>query len=185
MQMFLKDYILEPHTQSELCFADIHDSDGSSCSSHQNPKGTAKWAASLENLLEDPEGVKRFRVCLFHCWRDWCDTWRSWDMGGWGEHRPVNTVWRIRTSHLWWPRWKGFPGWSWTNMEGAHRLFLGFVWLDGRGRGGEEVPCSLAKSTKNVQLADSWEGLVWISLMWRFVLLCVGVVTEWGRLDNS
>nr|XP_019580838.1 PREDICTED: regulator of G-protein signaling 10 isoform X5 [Rhinolophus sinicus] len=42
--------------------SDIHDSDGSSCSSHQNPKGTAKWAASLENLLEDPEGVKRFRM---------------------------------------------------------------------------------------------------------------------------
>ncbi|XP_019580835.1 regulator of G-protein signaling 10 isoform X2 [Rhinolophus sinicus] len=44
--------------------SDIHDSDGSSCSSHQNPKGTAKWAASLENLLEDPEGVKRFREFL-------------------------------------------------------------------------------------------------------------------------
>ncbi|XP_023618436.1 regulator of G-protein signaling 10 isoform X2 [Myotis lucifugus] len=40
----------------------IHDSDGSSSSSHQNPKSTAKWAASLENLLEDPEGVKRFRM---------------------------------------------------------------------------------------------------------------------------
>ncbi|KAB1270882.1 Regulator of G-protein signaling 10, partial [Camelus dromedarius] len=47
---------------SELCFADIHESDGSSSSSHQNPKSTAKWAASLENLLEDPEGVKRFRM---------------------------------------------------------------------------------------------------------------------------
>ncbi|ELK36769.1 Regulator of G-protein signaling 10 [Myotis davidii] len=43
---------------------DIHDSDGSSSSSHQNPKSTAKWAASLENLLEDPEGVKRFREFL-------------------------------------------------------------------------------------------------------------------------
>ncbi|XP_036191695.1 regulator of G-protein signaling 10 isoform X4 [Myotis myotis] len=42
--------------------SDIHDSDGSSSSSHQNPKSTAKWAASLENLLEDPEGVKRFRM---------------------------------------------------------------------------------------------------------------------------
>ncbi|XP_059517572.1 regulator of G-protein signaling 10 isoform X1 [Myotis daubentonii] len=42
----------------------IHDSDGSSSSSHQNPKSTAKWAASLENLLEDPEGVKRFREFL-------------------------------------------------------------------------------------------------------------------------
>ncbi|KAM5240479.1 regulator of G-protein signaling 10 isoform 3-T3 [Hipposideros larvatus] len=44
--------------------SDIHDSDGSSSSGHQNPKGTAKWAASLENLLEDPEGVKRFREFL-------------------------------------------------------------------------------------------------------------------------
>ncbi|XP_007469701.1 PREDICTED: regulator of G-protein signaling 10 [Lipotes vexillifer] len=49
---------------SKLCFADIHDSDGSSSSSHQNPKSTDKWAASLENLLEDPEGVKRFREFL-------------------------------------------------------------------------------------------------------------------------
>ncbi|EHB13421.1 Regulator of G-protein signaling 10 [Heterocephalus glaber] len=45
-----------------FCFADIHDSDGSSSSSHQSLKSTAKWAASLENLLEDPEGVKRFRM---------------------------------------------------------------------------------------------------------------------------
>lgn len=67
MQMFLNDSIYGSHTQSKLCFADIHDGDGSSSSSHQNPKSsTAKWAASLENLLEDPEGVKRFRVCLFH-----------------------------------------------------------------------------------------------------------------------
>ncbi|XP_057164706.1 regulator of G-protein signaling 10 isoform X2 [Ursus arctos] len=36
--------------------SDIHVSDGSSSSSQQNPKSTAKWAASLENLLEDPEG---------------------------------------------------------------------------------------------------------------------------------
>ncbi|XP_034519244.1 regulator of G-protein signaling 10 isoform X3 [Ailuropoda melanoleuca] len=42
----------------------IHGSDGSSSSSQQNPKSTAKWAASLENLLEDPEGVKRFREFL-------------------------------------------------------------------------------------------------------------------------
>ncbi|XP_054378930.1 regulator of G-protein signaling 10 isoform X1 [Pongo abelii] len=42
----------------------IHDSDGSSSSSHQSLKSTAKWAASLENLLEDPEGVKRFREFL-------------------------------------------------------------------------------------------------------------------------
>uniref|UniRef100_A0A8C0AHD8 Regulator of G protein signaling 10 n=1 Tax=Bos mutus grunniens TaxID=30521 RepID=A0A8C0AHD8_BOSMU len=44
--------------------AHIHDSDGSSSSSHQTPKSTAKWASSLENLLEDPEGVKRFREFL-------------------------------------------------------------------------------------------------------------------------
>nr|XP_048311059.1 regulator of G-protein signaling 10 isoform X3 [Myodes glareolus] len=41
---------------------DIHDGDGSSSSSHQGLKSTAKWATSLENLLEDPEGVKRFRM---------------------------------------------------------------------------------------------------------------------------
>lgn len=67
MQIFLNESILGPHTQSELCFTDIHSGDGSSSSSHQSPKSTDKWAASLENLLEDPEGVKRFRVCLFHC----------------------------------------------------------------------------------------------------------------------
>ncbi|XP_073934308.1 regulator of G-protein signaling 10 isoform X2 [Castor canadensis] len=44
--------------------SDIHDSDGSSSSSHQSLRSTAKWAASLENLLEDPEGVKRFREFL-------------------------------------------------------------------------------------------------------------------------
>ncbi|XP_076767441.1 regulator of G-protein signaling 10 isoform X4 [Arvicanthis niloticus] len=43
---------------------DFHDSDGSSSSSHQSLKSTAKWASSLENLLEDPEGVKRFREFL-------------------------------------------------------------------------------------------------------------------------
>ncbi|KAM8911683.1 regulator of G-protein signaling 10 isoform 3-T3 [Lycaon pictus] len=36
--------------------SDIHSGDGSSSSSHQSPKSTDKWAASLENLLEDPEG---------------------------------------------------------------------------------------------------------------------------------
>ncbi|XP_034366056.1 regulator of G-protein signaling 10 isoform X1 [Arvicanthis niloticus] len=49
---------LRPVTQ------DFHDSDGSSSSSHQSLKSTAKWASSLENLLEDPEGVKRFREFL-------------------------------------------------------------------------------------------------------------------------
>ncbi|KAM6185464.1 regulator of G-protein signaling 10 isoform 4-T4 [Rhynchocyon petersi] len=44
--------------------SDIHDGDGSSSSSHQNLKSTTKWATSLENLLEDPEGVKRFREFL-------------------------------------------------------------------------------------------------------------------------
>ncbi|KAH0514954.1 Regulator of G-protein signaling 10 [Microtus ochrogaster] len=44
--------------------SDIHDGDGSSSSSHQGLKSTAKWATSLENLLEDPEGVKRFREFL-------------------------------------------------------------------------------------------------------------------------
>ncbi|KAM4851426.1 regulator of G-protein signaling 10 isoform 2-T2 [Thomomys bottae] len=42
--------------------SDIHDSDGSSSSSHQSLKSTAKWSTSLESLLEDPEGVKRFRM---------------------------------------------------------------------------------------------------------------------------
>ncbi|XP_063100901.1 regulator of G-protein signaling 10 isoform X5 [Cavia porcellus] len=42
--------------------SDIHDNDGSSSSSHQSLKSTTKWASSLENLLEDPEGVKRFRM---------------------------------------------------------------------------------------------------------------------------
>ncbi|CAH6793206.1 Rgs10 [Phodopus roborovskii] len=43
---------------------DIHDSEGSSSSSQQGLNSTAKWAASLENLLEDPEGVMRFREFL-------------------------------------------------------------------------------------------------------------------------
>uniref|UniRef100_A0A8C6HYK0 Regulator of G-protein signalling 10 n=1 Tax=Mus spicilegus TaxID=10103 RepID=A0A8C6HYK0_MUSSI len=42
----------------------IHDGDGSSSSGHQSLKSTAKWASSLENLLEDPEGVQRFREFL-------------------------------------------------------------------------------------------------------------------------
>ncbi|XP_044518533.1 regulator of G-protein signaling 10 [Gracilinanus agilis] len=42
----------------------IHDGDGTPSSSHQNVKGTTKWATSLENLLEDPEGIKRFREFL-------------------------------------------------------------------------------------------------------------------------
>uniref|UniRef100_A0A8D2J5T5 Regulator of G protein signaling 10 n=1 Tax=Varanus komodoensis TaxID=61221 RepID=A0A8D2J5T5_VARKO len=33
-------------------------------SSQQSQNGTIRWATSLENLLEDPEGVKRFREFL-------------------------------------------------------------------------------------------------------------------------
>nr|XP_002718734.3 regulator of G-protein signaling 10 isoform X3 [Oryctolagus cuniculus] len=55
---------LYPVMGSTLCFTDIHDSDGGSSSGHQSLRSTAKWAASLENLLEDPEGVKRFREFL-------------------------------------------------------------------------------------------------------------------------
>nr|XP_009666962.1 PREDICTED: regulator of G-protein signaling 10 [Struthio camelus australis] len=40
----------------------INDSESHPSSSHQTLKGTSKWATSLENLLEDPEGVKRFRT---------------------------------------------------------------------------------------------------------------------------
>ncbi|XP_053441596.1 regulator of G-protein signaling 10 isoform X1 [Nycticebus coucang] len=51
-----------------LSMEHAHDSDGSSSSSRssnrQSLKSTAKWATSLENLLEDPEGVKRFREFL-------------------------------------------------------------------------------------------------------------------------
>ncbi|NXX51471.1 RGS10 protein, partial [Tricholaema leucomelas] len=45
-------------------FPEINDSEGHPSSSHQTLKGTSKWATSLENLLEDPEGVKRFREFL-------------------------------------------------------------------------------------------------------------------------
>ncbi|XP_035292786.1 regulator of G-protein signaling 10 isoform X1 [Cricetulus griseus] len=51
-------------TKNPQCRNDIHDSDGSSSSSNQGPKSTAKWASSLETLLEDPEGVMRFREFL-------------------------------------------------------------------------------------------------------------------------
>ncbi|KAM6106089.1 regulator of G-protein signaling 10 [Pterocles gutturalis] len=44
--------------------SEINDSEGHPSSSHQTLKGTSKWAVSLENLLEDPEGVKRFREFL-------------------------------------------------------------------------------------------------------------------------
>ncbi|XP_056351208.1 regulator of G-protein signaling 10 isoform X2 [Oenanthe melanoleuca] len=42
----------------------INDGEGHPSSSHQTLKGTSKWATSLESLLEDPEGVKRFREFL-------------------------------------------------------------------------------------------------------------------------
>lgn len=45
-------------------FPEINDGEGHPSSSHQTLKGTSKWATSLENLLEDPEGVKRFRVAM-------------------------------------------------------------------------------------------------------------------------
>ncbi|XP_028741493.1 regulator of G-protein signaling 10 isoform X2 [Peromyscus leucopus] len=41
----------------------IHDN-GSSSSSQQGLMSTARWATSLENLLEDPEGVTKFREFL-------------------------------------------------------------------------------------------------------------------------
>ncbi|NWS97599.1 RGS10 protein, partial [Mionectes macconnelli] len=43
---------------------EINDSEGHPSSSHQTLRGTSRWATSLENLLEDPEGVKRFREFL-------------------------------------------------------------------------------------------------------------------------
>ncbi|XP_063163307.1 regulator of G-protein signaling 10 isoform X2 [Candoia aspera] len=42
--------------------SDITDSDSKPSSSHQNLNGTTRWARSLESLLEDPEGVKKFRM---------------------------------------------------------------------------------------------------------------------------
>ncbi|XP_064287528.1 regulator of G-protein signaling 10 isoform X1 [Passer domesticus] len=48
----------------EFAFGEINDGEGHPSSSHQALKGTSKWATSLENLLEDPEGVKRFREFL-------------------------------------------------------------------------------------------------------------------------
>ncbi|XP_028585921.1 regulator of G-protein signaling 10 isoform X1 [Podarcis muralis] len=44
--------------------SEINDSDSKPSSSHQSLNGTTRWATSLENLLEDPEGVKRFREFL-------------------------------------------------------------------------------------------------------------------------
>lgn len=45
---------------------EINDGEGHPSSSHQPLKGTSKWATSLESLLEDPEGVKRFRVDILN-----------------------------------------------------------------------------------------------------------------------
>ncbi|XP_034994229.1 regulator of G-protein signaling 10 isoform X2 [Zootoca vivipara] len=44
--------------------SEINDSDSKPSSSHQSLNGTTRWATSLEQLLEDPEGVKRFREFL-------------------------------------------------------------------------------------------------------------------------
>uniref|UniRef100_A0A8C8SFQ8 Regulator of G protein signaling 10 n=1 Tax=Pelusios castaneus TaxID=367368 RepID=A0A8C8SFQ8_9SAUR len=44
--------------------SEINDSDSKPTSSQQILKGTSRWTTSLENLLEDPEGVKRFREFL-------------------------------------------------------------------------------------------------------------------------
>ncbi|XP_053168229.1 regulator of G-protein signaling 10 isoform X1 [Hemicordylus capensis] len=44
--------------------SEINDNDSKPSSSHQSLNGTTRWATSLENLLEDPEGVKRFREFL-------------------------------------------------------------------------------------------------------------------------
>ncbi|XP_044295828.1 regulator of G-protein signaling 10 isoform X1 [Varanus komodoensis] len=43
---------------------EITDNDNKPGSSQQSQNGTIRWATSLENLLEDPEGVKRFREFL-------------------------------------------------------------------------------------------------------------------------
>ncbi|XP_005999274.1 regulator of G-protein signaling 10 [Latimeria chalumnae] len=44
--------------------SEIHDIGSNPSSSHQNLTGTLKWEFSLDHLLEDPEGVKRFREFL-------------------------------------------------------------------------------------------------------------------------
>ncbi|XP_060096820.1 regulator of G-protein signaling 10 [Heteronotia binoei] len=44
--------------------SEINDSDSKPSSSNQILNGTARWAISLENLLDDPEGIKRFREFL-------------------------------------------------------------------------------------------------------------------------
>lgn len=134
-------YLWTTYTVSELCFADIHDSDGSSSSSHQTPKSTAKWASSLENLLEDPEGVKRFRVCLFPCWPELTHHTKKF-RSLWGKHKPafdtVHPNLRERTPHLSGPTWEHFPGWSWASTEGLVPTVSGFCitgWGGGWGRG--------------------------------------------------
>ncbi|XP_015262398.1 PREDICTED: regulator of G-protein signaling 10 [Gekko japonicus] len=47
-----------------LYFSEINDNDSKPSSSNQSLNGTTRWATSLENLLEDPEGIKRFREFL-------------------------------------------------------------------------------------------------------------------------
>nr|XP_020642103.1 regulator of G-protein signaling 10 isoform X1 [Pogona vitticeps] len=43
---------------------EITDNDSKPSGSQQNLNGTTRWSTSLENLLEDPEGVRRFREFL-------------------------------------------------------------------------------------------------------------------------
>ncbi|KAH0623699.1 hypothetical protein JD844_006761 [Phrynosoma platyrhinos] len=61
----LKQVRLDPmHQTQSLGLLEINDSDSKPGSSQQNLNGTRRWATSLENLLEDREGVKRFREFL-------------------------------------------------------------------------------------------------------------------------
>uniref|UniRef100_A0A6J0T473 Regulator of G-protein signaling 10 isoform X2 n=1 Tax=Pogona vitticeps TaxID=103695 RepID=A0A6J0T473_9SAUR len=43
---------------------EITDNDSKPSGSQQHLNGTTRWSTSLENLLEDPEGVKKFREFL-------------------------------------------------------------------------------------------------------------------------
>ncbi|XP_028681456.1 regulator of G-protein signaling 10 [Erpetoichthys calabaricus] len=44
--------------------SEIRDHDSHASTSQHGPTGTAGWSLSLEHLLEDPEGVRRFREFL-------------------------------------------------------------------------------------------------------------------------
>lgn len=43
-------------------FSEIQDNDVLASTSHHGATGTEKWSISLEHLLDDAEGVRRFRV---------------------------------------------------------------------------------------------------------------------------